>query len=104
MSETQFSTPAPVAETAAPVAVSEALSGVLERTHDAVGNVVDLESVRAQEVGISALLRTGNVLRWFRSGVTETEVAEYAAIIDAMAEGRRRLTEAANDDDARQAA
>ncbi len=99
MAEDQISThvsPTVPAATSAPV-ISEALSGVLSRTNRAVGEVVDLESVQAQEVGVWALLRAGNVLRWFRSGVTSDEVAEYAAIVDAMVEGRRRIMEAAND-------
>jgi len=49
-------------------------------------------------------LRTGNILRWFRSGVTETEVAEYAGIIDALTRKREELVEAANDERFSQAA
>lgn len=61
---------APVTASAAanePAFVSVALSNVLDRTHQAAGNIVNFDDIEAREVGIRALLRTGNVLRWFRS-------------------------------------
>jgi hypothetical protein len=69
--------------------VSAELREVLAATHAAAEQIVDLGEVQAQEVSVRALLRAGNVLRWFRNGVTEGEVAGYAAIIDAMNEGRK---------------
>ncbi len=84
--------------------VSEELSRVLDRTHAAAGNIVRFDDVEAGEVGIRALLRTGNILRWFRSGVTEAEVAEYAGIIDALTTKRAELVAAANDEKFQEAA
>lgn len=103
MNEAEFQTPV---EAVAPetVFVSEALSNVLDRTHAAAGNIVKFDDVAANEVGIRALLRAGNVLRWFRSGVTEAEVAEYAGIIDALTTKREELIAAANDEEFRKAA
>ena len=103
MNEAELQTPV---EAKAPetVFVSEALSNVLDRTHAAAGNIVKFDDVEANEVGIRALLRTGNVLRWFRSGVTEAEVAEYAGIIDALTTKREELIAAANDEEFRRAA
>lgn len=83
---------------------SEALSNILDRTHEAAGNIVNFDDIEAREVGIRALLRTGNVLRWFRSGVTESEVAEYADIIDALTRKRQELLASANDDSFQKAA
>jgi hypothetical protein len=84
--------------------VSEALSNILDRTHTAAGNIVRFDDIEAGEVGIRALLRTGNILRWFRSGVTEAEVAEYAGIIDALTTKRAELVAAANDEKFQEAA
>lgn len=102
MSDLELHTP----ETAANEApfVSEALSNVLDRTHAAAGNIINFDDIVAREVGIRALLRTGNVLRWFRSGVTESEVAEYAGIIDALTRKREELVAAANQDEFKEAA
>lgn len=94
IASTQTPVPSAVNE---PVFVSAELREVLAATHAAAEQIVDLGEVQAQEVSVRALLRAGNVLRWFRNGVTEGEVAGYAAIIDAMNEGRKRLGEAAND-------
>ena len=61
---------APVTASAAvnePAFVSEALSNVLDRTHQAAGSIVSFDDIEAHEVGIRALFRTGNILRWFRS-------------------------------------
>ncbi len=103
MKESELQTPV---EDKAPetVFVSEALSNVLDRTHAAAGNIVKFDDVEATEVGIRALLRTGNILRWFRSGVTEAEVAEYAGIIDALTTKREELVAAANDEEFRRTA
>ena len=103
MNEAELQTP--VEERAPETAfVSEALSDVLDRTHTAAGNIVKFDDVAANEVGIRALLRAGNVLRWFRSGETEAEVAEYAGIIDALTTKREELVAAANDEEFRKAA
>lgn len=103
MNEAELQTPVETAPSETPF-VSEALSNVLDRTHAAAGNIVKFDDVEANEVGIRALLRTGNVLRWFRSGVTEAEVAEYAGIIDALTSKREELLTAANDEKFRNAA
>ncbi len=49
------------------VFVSDALSNVLGRTHAAANEIVKFSDIEASEVGVRALLRAGNVLRWFRS-------------------------------------
>ncbi|MDQ1344190.1 MAG: hypothetical protein QG650_910 [Patescibacteria group bacterium] len=104
MSDLDLQIPA-IAQETAPAFVSEALSNVLDRTHEAAGNIVNFDEIEAREVGIRALLRTGNVLRWFRSGVTEVEIAEYAGIIDALTRKREELVAtAANDEEFRKAA
>lgn len=103
MNEAELQTPVETAPSETPF-VSEALSNVLDRTHAAAGDIVKFDDIEANEVGIRALLRTGNVLRWFRSGVTEAEVAEYAGIIDALTSKREELLTAANDEKFRNAA
>ncbi len=103
MNEAELQIPAETKISETPF-VSEALSNVLDRTHAATGNIVKFDDIEANEVGIRALLRTGNVLRWFRSGVTEAEVAEYAGIIDALTTKREELLTAANDEEFRRAA
>lgn len=103
MNEAELQIPAETKISETPF-VSEALSNVLDRTHAATGNIVKFDDIEANEVGIRALLRTGNVLRWFRSGVTEAEVAEYAGIIDALTTKREELLAAANDEEFRRAA
>jgi hypothetical protein len=93
---TQISAPSAANE---PIFVSAELRQVLASTHAAAEKIVDLGTIQSQEVGVRALLRIGNVLHWFRNGVTSEEVAGYAAIIDAMNEGRKRLgASAANDE------
>lgn len=87
-----------------PAFVSEALSSVLDRTHEAAGNIVSFADIEAKEVGIRALGRAANILHWFRSDVTPAEVAEYAGIIDALTRRRQEIIEAANDESSEKAA
>jgi hypothetical protein len=79
---------------------SEALSNVLERTHEAAAEIVDLETIEKHEVGFRAFVlgTVGNVLGWFPKDATPSDVQEFAAIVDAMAEGRKRLAAAANNE------
>lgn len=96
--------PAPAAQSA-PAFVSQELSSVIDRTHEAAGIIVDFDQVRASEVGFSALLRKANVLRLLKFEPTEADVAEYSGIVEALTAKREEsLRAAANEETVRMAA